>query len=115
VEAKMPELERGIEVFCQRNPIWQKVGIWIIQRDFSRENAPRVVGKIADWIEVDPVKETPESFVLSYSAAQNLMDELWREGFRPTEGTGSAGALAAVQKHLEDMRKIAFRKLAIDT
>lgn len=39
---------------------------------------------------------------------QELMDNLWRIGFRPSEGTGSAGALAATQKHLEDMRKIAF-------
>lgn len=46
-------------------------------------------------------------------AAQQLMDELWRCGLRPTEGTGSAGALVATQRHLEDMRKIAFDTLAI--
>lgn len=40
--------------------------------------------------------------------AQLLMDELWRAGLRPTEGTGSAGSLAATQKHLEDMRAIAM-------
>lgn len=49
---------------------------------------------------------------LSCSAAlaeQVLMDELWDRGFRPSEGLGSAGALAATQQHLEDMRRIAFR------
>jgi hypothetical protein len=45
--------------------------------------------------------------------AQVLMDDLWFAGLRPTEGTGSAGALAAVQSHLQDMRKIAFKKLGI--
>lgn len=40
--------------------------------------------------------------------AQELMDDLWRCGLRPTEGTGSAGALAATQRHLEDMRKLVF-------
>lgn len=45
---------------------------------------------------------------LSFQEAQELMDELWRCGLRPTEGTGSAGALAAVEKHLNDMRQIAF-------
>jgi hypothetical protein len=45
---------------------------------------------------------------LDTTEAQRLMDELWQCGLRPSEGTGSAGALAATQKHLEDMRKIAF-------
>lgn len=41
--------------------------------------------------------------------AQQLMDELWQCGLRPTEGTGSAGAMAATQKHLEDMRTLVFK------
>lgn len=45
---------------------------------------------------------------ITYEAAQALMDELWECGLRPTEGTGSAGALAATQKHLDDMRKLVF-------
>jgi hypothetical protein len=40
--------------------------------------------------------------------AQALMDELWRCGLRPSEGTGSAGSLAATERHLEDMRKLAL-------
>ena len=40
---------------------------------------------------------------------QALMDELWSAGFRPSEGTGSAGAMAAVQAHLADMRELVFR------
>lgn len=40
--------------------------------------------------------------------AQQLMDELWRCGLRPTEGTGSAGSLAATERHLKDMQAIAF-------
>ncbi len=45
---------------------------------------------------------------LSNEEAQQLIDELWRAGLRPTDGSGSAGAMAATQKHLEDMRKISF-------
>jgi hypothetical protein len=37
-----------------------------------------------------------------------LMDQLWQCGLRPTEGTGSAGSLAATERHLKDMREIAF-------
>lgn len=43
--------------------------------------------------------------------AQTLMDDLWRAGLRPTEGTGSAGSLRATEKHLEDMREIVFKQL----
>jgi len=50
------------------------------------------------------------SFQLSYEYAQQLMDDLWTCGLRPTEGSGSAGAMAATQKHLEDMRKLVFEK-----
>lgn len=48
------------------------------------------------------------TLTLQGEEAQELMDELWRCGLRPTEGSGSAGALAATQSHLADMRKIAF-------
>lgn len=41
-------------------------------------------------------------------AMQQLMDELWRVGIRPTEGTGSAGSLAATERHLSDMQNIAY-------
>jgi len=47
--------------------------------------------------------------------AQVLMDDLWNSGFRPTEGSGSAGSLKATEKHLTDMRKIAFKKLNIES
>jgi hypothetical protein len=44
------------------------------------------------------------------TAAQELMDTLWDCGLRPSEGSGSAGAMAATQKHLEDMRRLVFEK-----
>lgn len=46
---------------------------------------------------------------LENNEAQKLMDELWQCGLRPTEGTGSAGSLAATERHLEDMRKLVFK------
>lgn len=52
-----------------------------------------------------------ESLSISDTAAQALMDNLWECGYRPTEGKGSAGAMRATERHLEDMRKIAFMQL----
>ena len=48
------------------------------------------------------------TFTLDKQEAQLLMDDLWMAGLRPTEGTGSAGSLAATQRHLEDMRTLVF-------
>ena len=54
------------------------------------------------------------TITISNDAAQTLMDDLWAAGFKPTEGTGSAGALSAVENHLKDLRLIVFNKLKID-
>lgn len=45
--------------------------------------------------------------------AQLLMDDLWHCGIRPSSGIGNAGQLAATEKHLGDMRKIAFSRMRI--
>lgn len=52
---------------------------------------------------------------IDYEAAQQLMDELWHVGIRPTEGTGSAGSLAATERHLADMQTIVMHQLKITT
>lgn len=55
-----------------------------------------------------------EPFVeIDQQAAQQLMDELWNCGLRPSEGSGSAGQAAAMQRHLDDMKAIAFHALKI--
>lgn len=50
---------------------------------------------------------------LRKEAAQNLMDELWFLGFRPERGEMSVGQVAATERHLQDMRTIAFAKLGV--
>lgn len=55
----------------------------------------------------------PAPLRLTSGEAQQLIDELWRCGLRPTEGTGSAGSLKATENHLADMREIAFKTLKI--
>lgn len=58
----------------------------------------------------DPCEMIEPSLSLDLKAAQVLMDDLWHCGIRPTEGRGSAGALTATQRHLDDMRKLVFEK-----
>ena len=52
--------------------------------------------------------EAPPALSIRLDAAQGLIDALWEAGLRPTEGTGSAGSLAATERHLKDMQVIAM-------
>ena len=49
-------------------------------------------------------------FTLPEAAAQELIDGLWQCGIRPTQGAGSAGALAATERHLADLQRLVFEK-----
>lgn len=69
-----------------------------------------------EWEDVECTEGThrPPTFTLDYEACQALMDSLYGSGFRPTQGTGSAGQREALEKHLEDMRVLAFTKLKVE-
>ncbi len=56
----------------------------------------------------DELNETVEPYPLLRiypEEAQGLMDQLWDCGLRPSEGSGSAGAMAATERHLKDLQK----------
>jgi len=62
----------------------------------------------------EPYEPVEPLLHISREMGQQLMDDLWQCGLRPSEGSGSAGQLASVQGHLADMRQIAFGKLKIE-
>lgn len=87
---------RGVEdVHGNRIIYWptNKLNLEVVKEDFGIEQAP-----IAR---------------LEPTAAQQLIDDLWRCGLRPSEGTGSAGSFAAQKRHLDDMRAIVAKKLEV--
>jgi len=45
----------------------------------------------------------PAMAMIDKAQGQALMDDLWRAGLRPTEGSGSAGAMARAEKQIEFM------------
>lgn len=63
---------------------------------------PAVIERVGDGAIVQPTMR------ISPDAAQGLMDSLWQCGLHPTEGCGSAGSLAATERHLKDMTTIAM-------
>jgi hypothetical protein len=89
---------------AQSSPWRSSVELYIATED----KKTRVKEVILERVEDVGMAYEP-SFYLSTEAAQTLMDDLWQAGLRPTEGTGSAGALRAVERHLEDMRRLVFK------
>ena len=78
-------------------------------------DSPSGVMTHIEFTPVQPGAAAPDEAVLSLREedAQILMDSLWDCGIRPAQGKGSAGQLSAVNRHLEDMRVIAFNSLEI--
>lgn len=98
------------EVLVRRQPFMgNRLDVMILVRDntsgiekLSVAQPLTLVPVTEEWCEPKP------TCTLQPQAAQQLMDELWQCGLRPTEGTGSAGALAATERHLADMQKLVF-------
>jgi len=56
----------------------------------------------------EPCTPITPTFSLTQEETQALFNRLWEVGFRPKDGTGNSGHVAAIQYHLEDMRKLVF-------
>ena len=102
---------KRFEIFAQRelwaNAISVRIGV--------RDDGQRMwVALPLTMKEIDESAVVEPTMLLKHDDAQRMMDELWHCGIRPSEGTGSAGSLAATQAHLKDMRTVAFGLLRKD-
>lgn len=96
-----------LTLFVSRNFVFQAVDITIGVKDDTRGE----IVSIAKPLIFEPYKDygacPAPTMSLDLKAAQQLMDELWLCGIRPTE-TAGASALKATQDHLADMRRLVF-------
>jgi hypothetical protein len=94
----------------------QKIAIRLFGRGPMFGGRKKTLGKPMEFVEHDihSGEGTPPSIQLDYEQAQELLDTLWENGLRPTEERSSVGAVAAIEKHLDDMRTIAFKQLGIE-
>ena len=106
-----------LEVFCRRfrpHMGGTDVEFWVRDRYDSIADLPKDRG-VEYHAQITMIGH-PEgstfdpSFRLDETRAQLLMDRLWDCGFRPSAGAGSAGAMDAVTRHLEDMRTLVFQQ-----
>jgi hypothetical protein len=100
-------------LFCHKEAIFQNnISFFLRERGHGQTFLAKPVTMELQE-ESDCHASMPEpTFVLRPEEAQALMDSLWTCGLRPSEGSGSAGAMAATQKHLEDMRTLVFKPVS---
>lgn len=94
---------RDLEFMAERSMLMGCVDVWMRDRE-TRE----IVTDLTYSPHPLHTELPPAPLRIWATGAQMLMDELWRCGLRPTEGTGSAGSLAATERHLADMRRLVF-------
>jgi hypothetical protein len=97
-----------LQTFARFGALTRRVDLHFVVVDPGGSRS--ILGPAAWCKPIEDGAEHPEpTLSLRQDEAQQLMDELWRVGLRPSEGTGSAGAMAAVQAHLADMRTLVFK------
>lgn len=97
----------------QRNPWHPGIGLSIATERADGLMFVATSIRMEELDESNPVSSNP-LLTIRPEDAQALMDELWIIGLRPSEGSGSAGSLAATERHLSDMKTIAFHALQIN-
>jgi hypothetical protein len=105
----MIETFEGLRILAQRAPWSPDVELLVVgidERGVRRCHATNVIMQNYTPENENLVREP--TLRLTQEAAQLLMDQLWSAGLRPSEGSGSAGALAATERHLADMRELAM-------
>ena len=98
-------MDEPLEIRATASPWWR--GVDILLRQGTAYGVKVLMEAKEPGVVVDPTVR------ISVDEAQTLMDDLWRCGLRPAEGAGSAGAMRAVERHVDDLRKIAFKAMDI--
>lgn len=97
---------------CERNPVGDSISIYLFNRlpNGRIRIATEIVFQEIDATQAITINET---IAVSYQTAQEIIDSLWDCGLRPSEGSGSAGALKATENHLKDSQTILNRLLTL--
>jgi hypothetical protein len=95
-----------LDVYAQQAFIRNGVDIHLVARrgDLRSIGLPIVFETLAE----DDGRRHEPTFTLPMAAAQEMMDRLWQCGVRPTEGAGSAGAMAQAEAHIKTLQRVAF-------
>lgn len=94
--------QQGFRCVAERHHFGQTVSIYMVQETPTHVSVAQPIQMMS--VPKEDVSTFPALMSMSMGMAQELMDSLWQAGLRPSEGTGSAGALKATQDHIKDLR-----------
>jgi hypothetical protein len=94
----------GIQIVGGRDWSYDQLAVAV----YDRTPAKNLIAKPLLFIEHEEGLLVEPTFRLRRAEAQQLFDLLWKEGYRPADGTGNAGHTQALSNHLEDMRRLVF-------
>lgn len=89
------------------SPYGNKIGLYIFGKNSFGTVLMQTINPEEEIQLIDPAVS------INTTQAQVLMDSLWDCGIRPSEGTGSAGQLAATEKHLKHVTDILDKALPV--
>jgi hypothetical protein len=97
--------EYGIEIIGGYDWSYDRLAIVICDRSPNGDKLakPLIFEECKEGLLKEP------TFNLRRAEAQQLFNLLWREGYRPADGTGNTGHTQALSNHLEDMRRLVFK------
>lgn len=96
-------IENHLEFLVRKAEATFGYSLWVIDRQADSQTQGQLI--MEPYTEGDYVRPTVH---LDQHQCQSLMDCLWECGIRPSEGTGSAGAMAAVERHRDDLQRMVF-------
>lgn len=95
---------KGTRIFLERVNFGRFINMHMAVQNVSFEWA--VANPVTFTVTDEIATLTPPMMQFIPDQAQNLMDELWTVGFRPTQGKQSEGQMGATTYHLNDMRAL---------
>ncbi len=104
----------NLHIYAQRVDFGLRIALYIYRRGSAGVDAVAEPLTLRTITNQEVGMSHQPTLQLNPTQAQELIDTLWDCGVRPTEGSGSAGALAATQRHLEDMRVLVFQQIGAE-
>jgi hypothetical protein len=101
---------KSTRVFVEHEQLLQGLRLFI--GDVDHAGNLKAVAASVTMVAIEPQQILPDWGIrLTKEAAQELMDNMYRCGVRPTAEEGNAGSLASTKYHLEDMRRLVFKEV----
>ena len=95
----------NIEIFrvlMSHDACWGKYRAWI--RGIDREKREGYIASLI-WQPIGPGQIAESTFMIEQEQAQQLIDDLWGSGLRPSRISSGSDVIDAQKDHIESLRK----------